>query len=581
MQVLFVFLDSDRRNLYQLRQWIQPLQRLGRTHEVSVLYSDEMAAADLQKAGLVSHRVNVGDGLVDFLNAHQPKLLLYPNQNTLNFFANRYSSGVHAWVSHGESDKAYMSQNTLKRYDLYFAAGPVAKQRVLQSVSGFSPDRIKLIGRPQLTDTHSVPDDFTPQAGTSLQVLYAPTWEGATPATQYCSVETHGVTIVQRLIELGHRIIYRPHPLSGTRDQGVAAADAEIRRTIGLANRQLDQNHYIDSSEFGWQLEQLDFLITDISAVAYDWLATGKPLLITKPEHPEATLPNAPLFSALELLGSQDVVNLESSIDSARASIGSKDSRLAHVRAEYFATQEADQLFRVAVDEALGLQEKMSFERGAAAKPLQRFARREAWLRSLLRYPSFALRMLLKVLGIWATVGENPPTRLGKPLRNLYVHFSDAFDVRSLAAVARELFEIAKTDGEVHVATNQATTFAALKAHFWWHGRFIGSTKPQIHLHANISAADGEVLLDRLSPERVLYLKDHPNNLMLLRLNGTKHFLYRPDSDPGFEPTHSLTMYDAVVTNSTDTQAAVRSILAISRPALQKFGSPDASLDLT
>jgi hypothetical protein len=184
--------------------------------------------------------------------------------------------------------------------------------------------------------------------------------------------------------------------------------------------------------------------------------------------------------------------------------------------------------------------------------------------------------MLLKLLGLWATVREKPPISLGKPLRNLYVHFSDAFDLRSLVGVARELFEIAKVDGEVHVATNQATTFAALKAHFWWHGRAAGATKTQLHLYASTTSADGEVLLQGLKPERVLYLKDHPNNLMLLRLNGTKHFLYRPESDLGFEPTHALTMYDTVVTNSAKAQEVVQNILPISRPALQKFGSSGA-----
>jgi hypothetical protein len=576
MQVLFVFLDSDRRNLYQLRQWIQPLQRLSKTHDVSVLYANEIASSDLAKSGLESHRVDLDRGLIDFLNAHQPKLLLYPNQNTLNFFASRYSQGIHAWVSHGESDKAYMSQNTLKRYDLYFAAGQVAKERVLRNVAAFSPERIKLIGRPQLADVHEVPQDFATQEAQGLKVLYAPTWEGATSATQYGSIATHGEAIVRQLIQLGHRVVYRPHPLSGTRDAAVAAADASIRTVIDLANSQNPQRHYVDSSEFGWQLRELDFLITDVSAVAYDWLGTGKPLLITNPEHPDAILPDAPLFSALELLRSDGLNDLQSAMDAARASGNAEDAHLAELRAKYFGTSDPDQQFKAAVDEALDLQGQLGFDRGAAANALPRFARRAPWLRSLLRYPSFALRIMLKWLGLWATVREKPPISLTKPLRNLYVHFSDAFDVRSLVGVARELFEIAKVDGEVHVATNQATTFAALKAHFWWHGRAAGAAKPRLHLYASTTSADGEVLLQGLKPERVLYLKDHPNNLMLLRLNGTKHFLYRPESDPGFEPTHSLTMYDAVVTNSAAAQEAVQSILAISRPALQKFGSSGA-----
>lgn len=576
MQVMFVFLDDDPKNLYQLRQWIQPLQRLSKTHDVSVVYASEFASSDLAKSGLENHRIDVGRQLTDFLNAHQPKLLLYPNQNTLNFFANRYSRGIHAWVSHGESDKAYMSQNTLKRYDLYFAAGPIASQRVLANVQGFSPERIKLIGRPQLADKHSVPQDFQARASSNLTVLYAPTWEGATTATQYGSIATHGLAIVQKLINLGYQVIYRPHALSGIRDAGVAAADAEIRRLIERVNTQQGANHYVDSSEFGWQLEALDFLITDVSAVAYDWLATGKPLLITKPQHQDAVIADASIFEAHPLLDLADIAELEGAMHSATLNAGAEDANAPSLRASYFGTENADELFRTAVDHALELQGQLRLDRGAAAKPLPRFARRAAWQRSLLRYPSFALRKTLQALGLWATVREQPPTSLGKPLRNLYVHFSDAFEVRSLVGVARELFAIAKADGEVHVATNQATTLAALKAHFWWHGRSAGNAKPKLHIYASTTSADGEVLLSRLKPERVLYLKDHPNNLMLLRLNGTEHYLYRPESDRGFEPTHSLTMYDSVVTNSVAAQEAVQNILEISRPALQKFGSTDA-----
>ena len=572
MQVLFVFLDHDPRNLYQLKQWIQPLQRLSSSHDVSVVYASEMPVRELVASGLKAFRVNLGQGLVDFLNEHEPKILLYPNQNTLNFYATRYSRGIHAWVSHGESDKAYMSQNTLKRYDLYFAAGPAARHRVLENVQGFAPDRIKMIGRPQLADEHLPPSEFAARTSEFLKVLYAPTWEGATTATQYGSITTHGLALVQRLIQLGHQVIYRPHPLAGTRDHEVAKADGEIREVIDSANAGGGQ-HFVDQSSFGWQLEALDFMITDVSAVAYDWLATGKPLIVTQPEHPDAVLIDAPLYNSMELLGSDGVFELQRHMFAAKQNADAPDSQLSTLRAEYFGLAEADELFKAAIEEAFQMQAALTANLGATAEHLRPFARRAPWLRSLLRYPSFALRMLLTLTGQWATVRGNPPYIPNQPLRNLYVHFSDAFEVRSLVPVARELFEIARAEGEVYVATNQATTYAALKAHFWWHSRTPRSNKPRLNIIASTTSAEGETLLQRLSTERVLYLKDHPNNLMLLRLNGVEHFLYRPESDPSFEPTHSLTMYDVVVTNSPEAQAMVRNILSISRPALQKFGS--------
>ena len=126
LDVVFVFLDSGDKNLYQLRYWVQTLQRLAAHRDVTVLHASEEAASLLKSTSLQAVRVELPEGLVAFLNEKRPRLLLYPNQNVRNFYALRYGQGLHAWVSHGESEKAYMFQNTLKRYDLYFAAGQAA-----------------------------------------------------------------------------------------------------------------------------------------------------------------------------------------------------------------------------------------------------------------------------------------------------------------------------------------------------------------------------------------------------------------------------------------------------------------------
>ena len=60
--------------------------------------------------------------------------------------------------------------------------------------------------------------------------------------------------------------------------------------------------HLVDEGEYGWQWAFADACLTDISAVAYDWLATGKPLVITDPAEPRATRPPSPLLERLPLL---------------------------------------------------------------------------------------------------------------------------------------------------------------------------------------------------------------------------------------------------------------------------------------
>ena len=69
-------------------------------------------------------------------------------------------------------------------------------------------------------------------------------------------------------------------------------------RRSGPCSRRRGDRHLIDHDGYGWQWDFADACITDISAVAYDWLATGKPLVITEPA-PSAYRPRVPLLDAL------------------------------------------------------------------------------------------------------------------------------------------------------------------------------------------------------------------------------------------------------------------------------------------
>ena len=73
------------------------------------------------------------------------------------------------------------------------------------------------------------------------------------------------------------------------------------------ATRTPSAGHVVDiTGAFGWQVDAADVCVMDISAVAYDWLATGKPLLVTRPAEPRAELPESGLVRELELLDAAD-----------------------------------------------------------------------------------------------------------------------------------------------------------------------------------------------------------------------------------------------------------------------------------
>jgi CDP-glycerol glycerophosphotransferase (TagB/SpsB family) len=74
----------------------------------------------------------------------------------------------------------------------------------------------------------------------------------------------------------GLRLIYRPHPWLGRVRPASAAADARLRRAIVAAHR----GDVVDTGEYGWALGAADVCVTDVSSVAHDIRALGKPLLI-------------------------------------------------------------------------------------------------------------------------------------------------------------------------------------------------------------------------------------------------------------------------------------------------------------
>ena len=70
------------------------------------------------------------------------------------------------------------------------------------------------------------------------------------------------------------------------------AANQRIIAALAAGNRSDPgaEHIYDDGPELGWQLAAADVAIVDISAMVYDRLAAGRPLLITRPVDPAAVV---------------------------------------------------------------------------------------------------------------------------------------------------------------------------------------------------------------------------------------------------------------------------------------------------
>jgi CDP-glycerol:poly(glycerophosphate) glycerophosphotransferase len=353
IQIAVYFADT-KVNLYQIRQWYAPLAELNERWPVAIISRSPSATlVMLDEAPVpVVYRRRVTD-LEEFVNNQDLRIVFYVNQNTRNFQMFRYGRMWHVFVNHGESDKMYMTTNQFKAYDYSFVAGQAARDRLSRKLWGFDVDsRTFMIGRPQadhfVGELPYTPDDRT-------VVLYAPTWEGDREAAAYGSIASHGVTLVKALLATGkHRVIFRPHPRSGVVDEDYRRANESIISAIASANaRDRSAQHiYDDGKAMGWQLVAADVAITDVSAMVYDRLAVGKPLLIARPANPAAEIDTEGYLGAAEWLDAEDAADIVAIVDRVQ------HSPEAQRRLDYWVTRhfgdtthgEATRRFHVAVE---------------------------------------------------------------------------------------------------------------------------------------------------------------------------------------------------------------------------------------
>ncbi|MEQ1735315.1 MAG: CDP-glycerol glycerophosphotransferase family protein [Rhodoglobus sp.] len=299
-----VYFADAKVNLYQMRQWYAPLAELSSTWPVAIISRSPSAVLALwDESPVPTHYLRRVADLEHFVADQDLRIVFYVNQNAKNFQMFRYGRMWHVFINHGESDKVYMTTNQFKAYDFSFVAGDAAIDRLSHKLWDFDlGKRVFAVGRPQADhfagELPYAPDDRT-------VVLYAPTWEGDREAAAYGSIATHGVALVSALLATGrHRVIYRPHPRSGVLDPEYRDANRAIIGAIAQANASDPgaQHVFDDGPTLGWQLVAADVAITDVSAMVYDRLATGKPLLVTRPLSRTAELDETGYLGACEWL---------------------------------------------------------------------------------------------------------------------------------------------------------------------------------------------------------------------------------------------------------------------------------------
>ncbi|MFI8413143.1 CDP-glycerol glycerophosphotransferase family protein [Paeniglutamicibacter gangotriensis] len=298
--IMAIYFGGPVGDLYQIKQWLPIFEQLQSEFPTVVFMKDAVAALHLTKeSNLPIRMAGHAEAIEPLVHELGLRAMFYVNNNLSNFSALRIPHVTHIHLSHGESEKASMTSNQLKAYDYCFVAGQASVERIMSSLSLFDESHLKMIGRPQLdllmlaTPIQSIDGRKT--------VLYAPTWEGDRPAMAYSSIAVCGESWIADLLnDDSLRVIYRPHPKTGTRSTSTRKADKNIRKLIETALKtDCSAGHMIDTGiDCNPAMAAADVAIFDVSAMAMDASVLKRPFFVTLPMTMASPLLPSPLWDA-------------------------------------------------------------------------------------------------------------------------------------------------------------------------------------------------------------------------------------------------------------------------------------------
>ncbi len=311
---VIAYFSGDPTMTYQLAQWLEVLAILDGVHPVALVLRDpDSAALIASRTDLPLFTAPTFPELTELYAELDAKVVLYCNNDVLNFESLVDHRRLHVHINHGESDKQSMASNNAKSYDRVFVAGNAAVQRYLTGLLEFDVDRLVRVGRPQL----DLPRTPLLPPSERRTVMYAPTWEGDADYNDYTSVETLGEEIVRSILDVPDvRLVYKPHPRVTT-SLTPAISDAH-RSILGLideaARLDPDAGHtQVLNGDILAVMPGCDAFVTDVSSVGLDWLYlhTDKPIFITDRQgDPESLRHEVPISRCADVIHDANVSGL-------------------------------------------------------------------------------------------------------------------------------------------------------------------------------------------------------------------------------------------------------------------------------
>ncbi|MEV4478316.1 CDP-glycerol glycerophosphotransferase family protein [Micromonospora coxensis] len=284
-----LYFAGPAKDVYQANMWLAPTEAL--QQRAVVLMRSKEAFLELADTRLPVICVPAG---VDFMNLElgSVRTALYAANVGANIHMLREPGTKHVFVGHGDSDKQASVNPYSKVYDEVWVAGLAGRERYARAGVGVRDEDIVEIGRPQLAGVHTFGAE---SAQRPFTVLYAPTWEGWLDDDPYhTSLVLMGERIVKGLLTTSPavRLIYKPHPLTGSRSKEAKAVHERLVALIRAAGGDTDATsldgpgHRVVTGRVPALFDcfnQTDLLISDVSSVVSDFVQSQRPYVVANP----------------------------------------------------------------------------------------------------------------------------------------------------------------------------------------------------------------------------------------------------------------------------------------------------------
>lgn len=290
--------DAPATSLYQLNMWLPYLTNLD-TRFVVFVRPVSGRSAVINAAGIETP-------LLFTPRHHELERVLVPSIETVFYVNNadrnnqllRFTNIKHIQLGHGDSEKTTSTGPVFRMFDKVFVAGEAAVDRFTTHDPEIRKEKFEIVGRPQLSEVQ--PQKQPINAVSCPTLLYAPTWNGDFTDSAYSSLP-YIKPLIRYFLNNGCRVIFRSHPFT-TRHASTLKAAKDIQALLKTHRAETGVEHLI-----GYESEQKrslvecfnesDALLTDVSSVLTDYLASNKPIAIYEvPEIPKTSSANEGIY---------------------------------------------------------------------------------------------------------------------------------------------------------------------------------------------------------------------------------------------------------------------------------------------